>query len=241
MNDINDPPPDYKPPHADYWYPWFPRRYIHDTRALGLAADGAYRRLIDEYMLTRLTLPDDDHALARICGIGVEEWLAVASQVRPFFTKAKGRLCNKRCESELRKQDLLQKRNIEKARRGGIAKSNKLKDLNATSMLQAYSKHATSMPGACPEPATYYKERDLPLTSEQGAAREAASNEKAVESDAVPFEDEPPSKRPDETSRAELEAIFAARRARVNGAAVEKPADEPLDEPPPAVLGSPPS
>jgi uncharacterized protein YdaU (DUF1376 family) len=87
------------------WYPWFPLAFRRDTYSLSLAEEGAYRRLIDEYMLNRKGLPDDDTALARILGVALADWLLVAVPVRAFFRPRDGMLIHKRCDAELRAQD----------------------------------------------------------------------------------------------------------------------------------------
>ena len=84
------------------WYPRNPRHYRRKTRGLTLAAHGAYCLLIDEYMDTEEPLPDNDRALAAVCGCSVDEWLEVADEVRTFFDPKGGKLSNKRCDEELR-------------------------------------------------------------------------------------------------------------------------------------------
>jgi uncharacterized protein YdaU (DUF1376 family) len=42
------------------------------------------RHLIDEYMVNREPLPDDDAAPARIFGVGLEDWSALANSIRRF-------------------------------------------------------------------------------------------------------------------------------------------------------------
>jgi len=74
------------------WYPWYVLDFRRDTLRLSLAQEGAYRRLIDEYMLTRGPLPDDDVSLARILGTGLPDWLNVAQAVRPYFKSKGGQL-----------------------------------------------------------------------------------------------------------------------------------------------------
>ena len=64
------------------WFPWHPVEHKRDTYKLLLSEDGAYRRLIDEYMVNREPLPDDDGALARILGVGLDDWLAISTKVR---------------------------------------------------------------------------------------------------------------------------------------------------------------
>jgi uncharacterized protein YdaU (DUF1376 family) len=87
------------------WFPWYPDLYAADTMHLSLAEDGAYRRLIDHYMKTRQPLPDNDRALARILGIGIEEWDPIKGTIRAFFWPDGGALAHKRCDKVLSEQD----------------------------------------------------------------------------------------------------------------------------------------
>lgn len=117
------------------WYPFFVQDYRRDTYHLSLEEDGAYRRLIDEYMVTRASLPNDDAALARIVGIPKAEWDRLAPVVRRFFTARNDKLFHKRCERELRAQNARHNRNSERARKAAMAKHFKAKQLAAFSML----------------------------------------------------------------------------------------------------------
>lgn len=104
------------------WYPWYPTDFKGATYRLTLAEDGAYRRLIDEYMLTQTPLPDDDKALARIIGVGLDEWLAASPAVRQFFRVKDGRLIQKRCEQELAAQNTRKQRYSERGQKAAFAK-----------------------------------------------------------------------------------------------------------------------
>jgi uncharacterized protein YdaU (DUF1376 family) len=117
------------------WYPFFVTDYRRDTYHLSLEEDGAYRRLIDEYMVTRQPLPNDDAALARIVGIPKTEWDRLAPVVRRFFHARNDRLFHRRCEREIRAQNNRHNRNSEKAQKGGLAKALKYKTLASPSML----------------------------------------------------------------------------------------------------------
>lgn len=89
-----------------FYYSWYPTIYQADTQSLTLAEDGAYRRLIDHYMLTRSPLPADDRALARIIGIGIDEWLAMKNLVGYFFKPSRnpdGYLTHSFCDEILAK------------------------------------------------------------------------------------------------------------------------------------------
>lgn len=116
------------------WYPWYPVEHRRTTYKLSLSEQGAYRRLIDEYMVNREPLPDDDPALARILGVGLDEWLAISPNVRVFFKAQNGRLVHKRCESELQVQDRRMRRLSDRGKKAAAARYNKYKELDASGM-----------------------------------------------------------------------------------------------------------
>jgi uncharacterized protein YdaU (DUF1376 family) len=154
------------------WYPWFPLAFRHKTYHLSLAQDGAYRRLIDEYMLTRRPLPDNDMALARILGIGLDEWLTVATAVRQFFRPSSGLLFHKRCDQELRAQNTRWERFSERGKKAAFAK---------------YSKINGKPPRRMLVPTTVqYKESYTNSDSETCAMQPQAVGEKERKSDASP-------------------------------------------------------
>lgn len=118
------------------WYPFFIRDYRRDTLHLSLAQDGAYRRLIDEYMVMRTPLPDNDVSLARILGVALADWIEVAVAVRTFFRARDGQLFHKRCDRELRAQDLRKIRNSEKGKKAAFAKAIGIRRLTSPGRLQ---------------------------------------------------------------------------------------------------------
>jgi uncharacterized protein YdaU (DUF1376 family) len=126
-----------------HWYPWHIDDYAHDTRHLTLAEHGAYRLLIDCYMLQREPVPDNDRALARIVGVGLDEWLTVATNVRAFFRVRDGLLIHKRCEQELRAQELKVRKRSERAKKGAFGRYSKFKGLNSISNAYAEQMDAT--------------------------------------------------------------------------------------------------
>ena len=102
------------------WYPFFVVDYRRDTYHLTLEEDAAYRRLIDEYMVTREALPNDDAALARIVGISTTDWTRLAVKVRRFFHARNDKLWHKRCELELREQNHRHNLFRESGQKGGL-------------------------------------------------------------------------------------------------------------------------
>ena len=123
------------------WYPWYPVEFRRDTLRLSLAEEGAYRRLLDEYMITRGSLPDDDMAIARIVGVGMPEWQTVAPAVRSFFKSQNGKLIHKRCEEEIRVQDLRMEQFSERGKKAAFARYSKINHINARRMLVPATEH----------------------------------------------------------------------------------------------------
>lgn len=98
------------------WYPFNPTDFRRDTYHLCAAADGIYRRLIDEYMQTGRPLPDSDAALAGIARVSTEEFAAHSPTVRALFFSKDGKLIQKRCEKELHAQRMLAASRSKKAK-----------------------------------------------------------------------------------------------------------------------------
>jgi len=117
------------------FYRWKFASYRDKTLHLDPYQDGCYRRLLDEYMATRQPLPDNDYALARICGISFDDWmLRAASIVRAFFKQKNGKLYQQTCDEELDFQDNRSHFRSEKAKKAANIRHSKNKNLDATSM-----------------------------------------------------------------------------------------------------------
>lgn len=104
----------------DYWYPFYPVRFQRDTLHLSPEADGAYRRLIDHYMMTQEPLPDNDVALSRVMGLPCDcDSFAIA---KSFFAIAEdGKLHSKMCDRMIAEQKR-RKENKKKAGKKGAKK-----------------------------------------------------------------------------------------------------------------------
>lgn len=113
------------------WYPFYPTEFKADTLDFTLAEDGAYRRLIDHYMETRQPLPASEAALARIIGVSINDFQAIAERVLSKFSKDGEVLRHRRCEIELDRQDNMSKKRSEAAKRAA-AKRHKNKVLQAS-------------------------------------------------------------------------------------------------------------
>jgi uncharacterized protein YdaU (DUF1376 family) len=119
---------------VDY-YRFFPLKFRDKTLSLDPYQDGCYRRLIDEYMITRKPLPNNDAALARICGISLQDWgLHACSMLVAFFQHSDGMLFQRTCDEELAFQDTRTKFHSEKAKKAAKIRWSKNKKLDATSM-----------------------------------------------------------------------------------------------------------
>jgi len=129
------------------WYPKDVPAYRLDTRHLSTLEHGAYNLLIDEYMLTREPLPDDDRVLASIARMPVEEWNRIAPTIRAFFRARAGMLTLKRCDAILNAQDNSNKRLSERAKKAADKRWAAAKALDATSMGQAQTSNAKPMLG----------------------------------------------------------------------------------------------
>ena len=113
------------------WFPYNPIEWREDTLDFTLEADGAYHRLVDHYYITRTPLPDNPVALARIIGIGINEFQAIAEQVLSKFKAKDGLLHHKRCDTELNRQDSLSKKRSNAAKKA-YNKRNKNNDVQAS-------------------------------------------------------------------------------------------------------------
>lgn len=193
------------------WYPWYVQAWRKNTMHLTVAQDGAYRRLIDEYYMTRGPLPDNDNALARIAGVSADEWAVLAPAVRPFFEASHGKLIHRRCEEELHAQACQTHATSTKNRAAANsrwAKHRELKEIHARALQAQSIGNASRMPNDATLQDIRKKEGGENIT-----ARSLAS---ALPSGALarePSSEPVAAKRPSELSRQELESRFAAKRA----------------------------
>ncbi len=135
--------------NEDYWFPWYPIHYGRDTEALTLAEDGAYRRLIDQYMLRGMPLPCEDRALARLAGCSIEEWREVKSAVLKFFQEENGVLRQKKCDAILKDQEEIAKSRTKGAKTAANARWGNKKTKNARRMRSECGNDADGMRNEC--------------------------------------------------------------------------------------------
>lgn len=135
----------------DDWYAFKPIKFRRKTYHLGLAACEIYRRLIDEYMITRSPLPADSLSLAGIARVPPEEFNAHSTALMAFFTERNGKLHNKGCDEELHAQSMLAARRSHKAKEAATVRWAKTKPIQQ----HACSEHAHSNANAMLGDATY--------------------------------------------------------------------------------------
>lgn len=112
-----------------FYYSWFPTIYQQDTQHLSLHEDGAYRRLIDHYMLTRAPLPADDRALARIVGVGLTEWESLKPIVMSYFKPTGFSYEHTFCETVLQNDRFRIEKSRSNGGKGGRPRSRKTKTI----------------------------------------------------------------------------------------------------------------
>lgn len=118
------------------YYRFFPAKFREKTLRLDPYQDGCYRRLIDEYMTTRKPLPSDEVALARICGISLQDWnLHACALLLAYFEHCNGMLFQKNCDEELAFQDNATRFKTEKGKKAATIRWNKNKELHASALL----------------------------------------------------------------------------------------------------------
>ena len=138
---------------AEYWFPFYPEVFRINTRHLTLEQDCLYRRLIDEYMTTREPLPDNDNALARICGVAPACFGDAAGIVRAFFRPENGLLHHDFCNKILNDQDIrANKRSVH---------ASKAAQKRWSKTPENIQDNAPSMPPACPDNATQTQTVDI--------------------------------------------------------------------------------
>lgn len=193
------------------WYPFYPVDWKRDTLHLTLAEEGAYRRLNDEYMVSGGGLPDNDAALARLIGVSLTDWMAVAPTIRKFYEASNGKLIHKRCEEELLEQ---LKQSHSKRMAGALGaetrwKGHQKKQNKSNKLLQA---HSTAMAIPMRNDATLHNNTKESSSDAVAALARSPDGELRAASPKLTTTDLA-TKRPSEVSRSELESRFAARRA----------------------------
>ena len=124
------------------WYAFDVIAYRRDTQHLTTLEHGAYRALIDEYMLTGMGLVDDDRALARIAGLSPDHWSAIATLLRGFFKRGSdGRLHQTHCDREINKQKKLALLRTKNGQKGADKRWGKNNEINGKAMATPKPSH----------------------------------------------------------------------------------------------------
>lgn len=103
------------------WYRFYPGDFLRDTQHLSLEEEGAYRRLIDHYMMTGRPIPDDLHRIRRILRVSLQKTRCFLPILREFFIEKDGKLFHKKCEAELAKTLKRHEHAVAAGRAGGQA------------------------------------------------------------------------------------------------------------------------
>lgn len=127
------------------WYPFDIVDFRKDTYHLNVAAEGIYRRLIDEYMFRRSALPDNDDSLAGIARITADDWEAHKTTIRAFFIARSGKLFHKRCETEINAQSMRAACRTAQGKMAAAARWHKHKQHQSNGMHEQCSSNARSM------------------------------------------------------------------------------------------------
>jgi uncharacterized protein YdaU (DUF1376 family) len=132
---------------TDAWMPLWIGAYLADTQHLTTQEHGAYFLLMMAYWRNKGPLPDDDKRLASIVKATPKEWKVLRVALSEFFLISDGVWLQKRIEAELNGSKERSLKAASRAKAGAQARWNDEKS-DASSMLQASVKHASSMPQA---------------------------------------------------------------------------------------------
>lgn len=135
----------------DDWYAFKVIKYRRKTYHLTYMQDLLYRRLIDEYMLTRAALPADALSLAGIARMPSEVFNEHSHAVLAFFSEKNGRLHNKSCDEELHAQSMLAAKRSHKSKEAATVRWAKEKQKQQ----DGFYGHAHSNANAMLNDATY--------------------------------------------------------------------------------------
>lgn len=167
------------------WMPLYVADYLADTRRLSTLEHGAYLLLIMEYW-QHGGLPNDDRALAKVCGLTPREWTRCRAALAPMFGEG---WKHKRIDEELEKAAKNKETNTTRAAAAAKARYDKQarrkqeasnedapglpeeRSGHAPSMLEDHSKDTTS-PSPSPEEERVPYET---LSSSSSPERESAA------------------------------------------------------------------
>jgi uncharacterized protein YdaU (DUF1376 family) len=136
---------------TDKFMPLYASDYLADTMHLTTAEHGAYLLLIMHYWRTGEALVADDAQLARITRCTPKDWQKIKPAVMAFFKTVDGKHVHGRVERQLALAAERYDRKVERAKAGAAKRWSKQPESDASSMLQASNKHASSIPQAMPK------------------------------------------------------------------------------------------
>jgi uncharacterized protein YdaU (DUF1376 family) len=209
------------------WMPLYWGDYLRDTRDLSTLQHGAYLLLIAHYW-QHGGLPDDPRRLAAIAGVALATWRRIAPAIAAKFGPG---WRHGRIDTEIAKTErAITQRRVAGAKGGqrtaiarAIAVGSALAAAQARPRLGGAAGAAAGARAdgtAQPQPPVSTHNHHQSLSSlPSGSAAESAA-ESSADPSGTPRPNHPPTKRPHELSRAEIEAIHARRRAG-------KPGDTP--------------
>lgn len=166
------------------WYRFNFKKWAADTTHLTLAEEGAYLRLVNHYMQTEKPLLDNDQALARIIGVGLDEATKLLPTLRAFFTERGGFLHLKRADNELRWKEQQAATRRERAKKGGKTKSELQRQGNALA--------ATSRPQALIEQCSNLLEQNRTERTVSDTTTGSDNQDRAVVAASDATKPEPP-------------------------------------------------
>jgi uncharacterized protein YdaU (DUF1376 family) len=198
------------------WMPLYWGDYLRDTRDLSTLQHGAYLLLMAHYW-QHAGLPNDEKQLAAIVGLSLKAWRTIAPAIAAKFQKD---WRHKRIDAEIAKTERAIAQRRQAGAKGGhrtaisraIAVGAVLRAAEMRSRLRDPAAAAAGATARTQQPVSIHNHnQNLDLHSSESSAARAQEEKSPTPPDGVR------SKRPNELSHAEIEAIHARRRAGVPG------------------------
>lgn len=102
-----------------HWMPFYVGDYLGDTQHLSTIQHGAYILLILHYWSAG-SLPDDDHQLAKIARLRIEDWRRHRAVLSAFFHDG---WHHKRIDAELLRHTVIRAKRVAAGSKGGTIAS----------------------------------------------------------------------------------------------------------------------
>lgn len=126
------------------YLPFYPADYLADTRHLTTEQHGAYLLLLMSAWNTGGRLPNNDSKLARMAGVSLRRWRAIADDILEYWTEDGDEIVSERLVKEHQKATAKSELRSRAGKRGGKAKALKNK--------QSTLANAIAKPCHSPEP-----------------------------------------------------------------------------------------